>query len=78
MRSERHHSAPPRRAGTDQASRLAPLISGSAYVNHLASDDKPEKVRASVGANHERLAALKQQYDPTNLFRLNPNVKPRS
>ena len=47
-------------------------------MNHLAGDDKPEKIRASFGANYERLVALKQQYDPTNLFRLNPNVKPGS
>jgi FAD/FMN-containing dehydrogenase len=58
--------------------QIEPLISGSAYLNHLAGDDQPEKVRASFGANYERLVALKQQYDPTNLFRLNPNVKPGS
>jgi FAD/FMN-containing dehydrogenase len=58
--------------------QVEPLIAGSAYVNHLAGDDKPEKIRASFGANYERLVALKQQYDPTNLFRLNPNVKPGS
>ena len=58
--------------------QIEPLISGSAYLNHLAGDDKPEKIRASFGANYERLVALKQQYDPTNLFRLNPNVKPGS
>jgi hypothetical protein len=29
-------------------SRLEPLISGSAYVNHLTGDDRPEKVRASL------------------------------
>ena len=58
--------------------QVEPLISGSAYVNHIAGDDKPEKIRASFGANYERLVALKQQYDPTNLFRLNPNVKPGS
>ena len=56
--------------------QIEPLISGSAYLNHLAGDDKPEKVRASFGPNYDRLVALKQQYDPTNLFRLNPNVKP--
>jgi FAD/FMN-containing dehydrogenase len=58
--------------------QVEPLISGSAYVNHIAGDDKPEKIRASFGANYERLVALKQLYDPTNLFRLNPNVKPGS
>jgi FAD/FMN-containing dehydrogenase len=47
-------------------------------VNHIAGDDRPEKTRASFGANYGRLAALKQRYDPTNLFRLNPNVKPEA
>ena len=52
------------------------LISGAAYVNHIAGDDAPEKIRASYGGNYERLVALKEKYDPTNLFRLNPNIKP--
>jgi len=43
-------------------------------VNHLAADDRPEKVRASFGENYGRLRALKAKYDPTNLFRLNANI----
>jgi FAD/FMN-containing dehydrogenase len=57
-------------------SRIEPLISGSAYVNHLAGDDRPEKVRASFGDNYDRLLALKRQYDPMNFFRLNANIAP--
>ena len=33
-------------------------------------------MRASYGANHERLRILKGKYDPTNLFRINPNIQP--
>jgi FAD/FMN-containing dehydrogenase len=56
--------------------QVEPLISGSAYTNHIAGDDRPEKVRASYGANYDRLVALKRTYDPENLFRLNPNISP--
>ena len=55
---------------------MEPHISGSTYVNHIAADDKPERVRASYGPNYDRLAALKKKYDPTNMFRLNPNIRP--
>jgi FAD/FMN-containing dehydrogenase len=57
--------------------RVEPLISGSAYVNHLAGDDRPEKVRASFGPGYERLVALKRKYDPRNMLRLNANISPR-
>jgi FAD/FMN-containing dehydrogenase len=56
---------------------LEPLTGGTAYINHITGDDRPEKVRASYGPNYERLVALKNTYDPTNLFRLNPNIRPR-
>jgi len=57
-------------------SKLEPHLQGSAYVNHLAADDRPEKVRASFGSNYGRLRALKGVYDPTNLFRVNANIAP--
>jgi FAD/FMN-containing dehydrogenase len=57
-------------------SRVEPLITGSAYINHLSGDDSVEKVRASYGPNLARLAQIKTKYDPTNLFRLNANIQP--
>ena len=49
-----------------------------AYVNFLA-DEGDERVRAAYpGATWDRLAAVKRQYDPTNLFRLNQNIAPAS
>lgn len=33
-------------------------------------------VRSAFGPHYARLVALKQEYDPTNLFRLNQNIPP--
>ena len=55
---------------------MEPLISGATYVNHLAADDTPERVRASFGTNYLRLAGVKRTWDADNLFRLNPNILP--
>jgi FAD/FMN-containing dehydrogenase len=56
--------------------RVEPHLQGSAYVNHLAADDRPEKVRASFGENYARLRQLKAVYDKANLFRMNANIAP--
>jgi FAD/FMN-containing dehydrogenase len=52
----------------------APFATG-VYVNGIGDED-PVETRAAYGARYERLAALKAQYDPTNLFRVNANVRP--
>ena len=46
-----------------------------AYVNNLGEDDGARS-REAYGANYDRLVALKNRYDPTNLFSANQNVKP--
>jgi FAD/FMN-containing dehydrogenase len=56
--------------------RVEPHLQGSAYVNHLNDDDRPEKVRASFGENYGRLRQVKAVYDPANLFRINANIPP--
>ena len=56
--------------------RCQPHLEGSAYVNHIATDDSPEKIRASYGSNHAQLSMLKRRFDPTNLFRINANITP--
>ena len=58
--------------------RLEPHLQGSAYINHIAADDNPEKIRASFGANHHRLRAVKAMYDKANQFRVNSNIPPAS
>lgn len=46
------------------------------YANFLG-DEGEARVRAAYpGATWERLAAIKAQYDPTNLFHLNQNIPP--
>jgi FAD/FMN-containing dehydrogenase len=51
--------------------------SSGAYLNFPGfGEEKDDLVRAAYGANYERLARLKAQYDPTNLFRMNLNIRP--
>jgi FAD/FMN-containing dehydrogenase len=54
---------------------MEPFLEGGVYANNLG-DEGQDRVRAAYGANYDRLAALKTRYDPTNLFRVNQNVKP--
>jgi hypothetical protein len=54
---------------------MTPSLTGSSYINFLSAEGD-DRVRAAYGANYDRLVALKDEYDPTNLFRLNQNVTP--
>ena len=55
---------------------VEPHLGSGVYVNDLDRDEAPERIRRAYGANHERLLALKQRYDPTNRFRMNHNIPP--
>jgi FAD/FMN-containing dehydrogenase len=56
--------------------RSAPYSHGGAYVNFMGEEGQ-ERVRAAYGdAKYARLQALKDRYDPDNIFRLNQNVRP--
>lgn len=52
-----------------------PFASGGAYINFLTQDEG-DRVAFAYGATYQRLVALKKKYDPTNLFRMNQNIKP--
>lgn len=53
---------------------LAPFTNGF-YVNEIDQHTRAV-VDSNYGSNLERLVRTKNQYDPTNLFRLNANVLP--
>jgi len=52
-----------------------PHGAGGAYVNFLM-DEGEARVRATYRDNYGRLATIKRQYDPDNLFRVNQNIPP--
>ncbi|TIW45454.1 MAG: FAD-dependent oxidoreductase, partial [Mesorhizobium sp.] len=54
---------------------VRPFSTGGVYANNLG-DEGDERVRDAYGENYARLAAVKKQYDPTNFFRLNQNIRP--
>jgi FAD/FMN-containing dehydrogenase len=55
---------------------ILPLSTGKSYVNAI-DDDAVDKVRAAFGAsNYDRLVAIKDRYDPDNVFHLNQNIRP--
>ena len=60
--------------------RLAPLSTGAVYLNYVGHEEKDADalVRSAFSSNYDRLARIKRKYDPTNLFRLNQNIKPAS
>ncbi|TAN09716.1 MAG: FAD-binding oxidoreductase [Rhizobiaceae bacterium] len=56
---------------------VKPFSTGAVYVNNLGNEGE-ERVKAAYGPNYQRLVALKSKYDPTNIFCLNQNIRPRT
>src|SRR3954468_10090637 len=59
----------------DYFDALHPYSAGGAYVN-MMMDEGQERVKASYRDNYARLARIKAEYDPDNLFRINQNIRP--
>ena len=54
---------------------MKPYTHGT-YVNYLGEEGQ-DRVRAAYGdAVYNRLVAVKNRYDPKNLFRVNQNIQP--
>jgi FAD/FMN-containing dehydrogenase len=52
-----------------------PYSAGGAYVNFMMEEGQ-ERVRATYRDNYDRLARVKAQYDPDNVFKINQNIHP--
>jgi hypothetical protein len=55
---------------------MRPTLHPGIYVNAVGEDVAQEIRLAYRTQTYDRLVALKNKYDPTNFFRLNPNIKP--
>ena len=52
-----------------------PFASAGAYINFLTQEET-DRIAFAYGGTYNRLVELKKKYDPTNLFRMNQNIKP--
>jgi FAD/FMN-containing dehydrogenase len=59
----------------DYFATIEPFTDGF-YTNDVM-DESQSKVNRNYQGNYARLARIKTQYDPTNLFRLNANIVPQ-
>ena len=60
----------------DLWAELFPASNGAFYINQ-AIERTPEELVRTFGKAHPRLVEIKTKYDPTNFFRINPNIKPK-
>jgi hypothetical protein len=60
----------------DYWNAMHPYSAGGAYINFMMEDEGQERVKASYKHNYNKLVAVKNKYDPHNLFRVNQNIAP--
>ena len=56
---------------------LHPYSMGGSYINFMMEEGQ-ERIKATYRGNYDRLARVKAQYDPDNVFRINQNIRPRA
>ena len=54
---------------------LHPYSAGGAYINFMM-EEGDDRIKATYGDHYEKLVEIKSKYDPSNLFRVNQNIKP--
>jgi hypothetical protein len=54
---------------------MQPFLADAVYVNYLGEVSEQD-TRVAYGRKYEKLAALKDKYDPTNFFHMNQNIRP--
>jgi hypothetical protein len=62
--------------GREYWKAVHPFNLGGAYVNFMMDDEASGRLQATYGDNYERLAMVKAEYDPANVFRVNQNIEP--
>ena len=61
----------------DLVAAMRPFSRGGLYLNFAGfGEEKEAMLRDAYGSNYDRLVAVKTQYDPANLFRMNLNIPP--
>jgi FAD/FMN-containing dehydrogenase len=73
---QRPDEAPEHQAWVSRIARTLQRGDRAAYVNFLGPNDSARVRDAYPGATWDRLGAVKEKYDPTNLFRMNHNIPP--
>ena len=54
---------------------LRQFSTGGTYVNFLTEEEGDDRTRAAYRTNYARLARLKAEWDPGNLFHTNKNIR---
>src|SRR5207244_5815614 len=60
----------------DTQAALAEHLTQRRWLNYLGDDQGDDAVRGAYGPNYDRLAEIKRQYDPDNVFHHNHNIRP--